>query len=57
MAAPAGTRPGIAAAAVCVLSLAGYVFVHFEVTTDVSEFLPDAEGQTMSALSREILCR
>ncbi len=37
-----------------VLSLLVYVVLHYEVTTDVSEFLPEAEDRELSALSREI---
>ncbi|MFO0690674.1 MAG: MMPL family transporter [Myxococcota bacterium] len=44
----------LAAVAVCVLLLAGYVVARFEVTTDVAEFLPDAEDRALASLSREI---
>lgn len=51
-------RPGeggrLAAVALAVLLLAVYVVARFEVTTDVSEFLPDAEDRAVAALSREI---
>ncbi len=41
-------------AAIFVLLLAVYVGLHFEVTTDVGDFLPDAEDRSLAALSREI---
>jgi len=37
-----------------VLLLLAYVVLHYEVTTDVSEFLPDSEDRELSVLSREI---
>lgn len=47
-------RVRLVAAAIFVLCLIGYVFVRFEVTTDVTEFLPDSEDRALASLSREI---
>ena len=50
----ASERARLVGAAAFVLALAAYVVLRFEVTTDVSQFLPDAEDQAMSVLSREL---
>ncbi|MBY0398978.1 hypothetical protein K2X89_01700, partial [Myxococcota bacterium] len=49
-----GERLRLVAVAACVALLAGYVVARFEVTTDVSEFLPDTEDRALASLSREI---
>lgn len=50
----AGPRLRLAVSFLGVLAALGYVVARFEVTTDVSEFLPDAEGRALAQLSREI---
>lgn len=49
-----GERWRLAAVAAIVLALGAYVAARFEVTTDVTEFLPDAEDRALASLSREI---
>ncbi|MBK7948121.1 MAG: MMPL family transporter [Deltaproteobacteria bacterium] len=49
-----GERGRLVAVAMVVLALAAYVVARFEVTTDVTEFLPDAEDRVLASLSREI---
>ena len=44
----------LAGAFAFVLLLLAYVVLHYQVTTDVTEFLPDAEDRELSALSRQI---
>lgn len=40
--------------AALVAGLLAYVVLHFQVTTDISDFLPDSRGGTLSELSRQI---
>lgn len=47
-------RVRLGAAALFVLALVGFVAARFEVTTDITEFLPDGEDRVLASLSREI---
>ena len=47
-------RGRLVAGGLLFLALLAYVVLHFRVTTDISHFLPDESGGTLSALSREI---
>lgn len=47
-------RARLAAAALLVLGLVGFVVTRFEVTTDIVDFLPNGEGRVLASLSREI---